>query len=1003
MSTIRSFQSKLQVCFGILFASILAFGMLGYSVLPAGSGGSAAQIAGSAAWLGALALSAGMFWWANRVLAAVAPALDSIAECVQHIGTGEVPPKLAGKFPGVFDNLKNNLNSSIDNLSGLAEVNKVLQRMAANDHTVKVAGNYRGIFGEVSAATNQALDRVKAATLACVNVAKGDYKDNLEAFKKVGRRSENDELLPSFVGMMEAIDALVLDAQKLSEAAVKGDLSKRADASKHRGEYRKVVEGLNATLEAIVQPLTTAGRCVDQISKGEIPDRILTEASGEYDTLRNSLNACVDGLAGLVEVNKVLQRMALNDHTVRVTGNYRGIFGEVATATNLSLDRVQAATRACVNVAKGDYQDTLAAFKKVGRRSENDELLPSFIVMMEAIDALVLDARKLSEAAVKGDLSQRADAGKHRGEYRKVVEGLNATLEAVVQPLTTASRYVDQISKGEIPVRILAEAAGEYNTLRNSLNACVDGLAGLVEVNKILQRMAVNDHTVRVTGTYRGIFGEVAAATNLSLDRVKAATRACVNVAKGDYKENLQAFKKVGRRSENDELLPAFIEMMEAIDALVHDAQVLSAAAVKGELSKRADAGKHRGEFAKVIQGVDDTLDAITVPLSAAAGRLARIASGEIPEKITEAYQGEFNVLKGNINQCINTLNATAHVAGQIAQGDLTVEARAASENDVLGIALVRMVENLRKTVGEVSAAACNVATGSDEMSSTAQQLSQGATEQAAAAQESTAAMEEMVASVQQNADNARQTDKIASKAAEDARSSGEAVARTASAMKQVAEKISIIEEISRKTDLLALNAAVEAARAGEHGKGFAVVASEVRKLAERSQTAAAEISRLTADGVHLAEGAGQLLTKLVPDIQKTAELVREIAAASAEQSTGATQVNRGIQQLDQVIQQNSAASEEMASTAEELSSQAEVMQTSIAFFKTGDTRAAATPHARRNLPVRQSGARSAGARSTAAGLSKMQHAIQGGASIELDNNNGGADLHDREFTAYEV
>jgi methyl-accepting chemotaxis protein len=291
-------------------------------------------------------------------------------------------------------------------------------------------------------------------------------------------------------------------------------------------------------------------------------------------------------------------------------------------------------------------------------------------------------------------------------------------------------------------------------------------------------------------------------------------------------------------------------------------------------------------------------------------------------------------------------------------------------------------------------------------MTSTAQQLSQGATEQAAAAEESTSSMEEMSSSIQQNADNARQTDKIASKAAEDARSSGNAVVRTVSAMKQVAEKISIIEEIARKTDLLALNAAVEAARAGEHGKGFAVVASEVRKLAERSQTAAAEISRLSIDGVQIAEGAGQLLTKLVPDIQKTAELVREIAAASAEQSTGATQVNKAIQQLDQVIQQNSAASEEMASTAEELSSQAEVLQSTIAFFKTGEAQRVREPQSRRRAPARPvaSSSRSAGPRSTSVALSQMQRAIQGeGTSIELDTNNGGADARDRDFTAREA
>jgi methyl-accepting chemotaxis protein len=284
-----------------------------------------------------------------------------------------------------------------------------------------------------------------------------------------------------------------------------------------------------------------------------------------------------------------------------------------------------------------------------------------------------------------------------------------------------------------------------------------------------------------------------------------------------------------------------------------------------------------------------------------------------------------------------------AEIARKISHGDVTAVFADGKNETGIYSAMTTMAEKLRQVVVDVKNAADNVASGSRQLSEGTAQMSQGTTQQAASAEEASSSIEEMNATIRQNADNAAQTEKIALKSAADAQESGKAVSEAVGAMKDIAARISIIGEIARQTNLLALNAAIEAARAGEHGKGFAVVAAEVRKLAERSQTAAAEISELSASSVDVAERAGQLLSKLVPDIQKTAELVQEISAASKEQTSGADQINASIQQLNHVIQQNAGAAEEMSSTAEELASQAGQLQSAVAFFKVNDADAQAS------------------------------------------------------------
>jgi methyl-accepting chemotaxis protein len=310
------------------------------------------------------------------------------------------------------------------------------------------------------------------------------------------------------------------------------------------------------------------------------------------------------------------------------------------------------------------------------------------------------------------------------------------------------------------------------------------------------------------------------------------------------------------------------------------------------------------------------------------------VALGDLDKTITLRSNDEISDLIASFNVMTRNLRGIAEKAGEIAQGDLTVEIQPLSDRDKLGIALETMINRLRGVVAEALSAAEQVAAGSQQLSATAEQMAQGATEQAAAAEEASSSMEEMVSIIRQSADNASETERIAGQSAADADQSGQAVGKAVHAMKTIAEKITIVQEISRQTDLLALNAAIEAARAGEHGKGFAVVASEVRKLAERSQAAASEIMVLSSQTVDLSGEAGRMLTKLVPDIRRTADLVEEISAAAREQSVGAEQINTAIRQLDQVTQQNSAASEEMSATSEELSAQAQQLEGAMAFFQ---------------------------------------------------------------------
>ncbi|WP_186453979.1 nitrate- and nitrite sensing domain-containing protein [Denitratisoma sp. DHT3] len=604
-------------------------------------------------------------------------------------------------------------------------------------------------------------------------------------------------LLRRLIGILTSQENYLAQFRIVATEAQNAALDRLLDsqASRDTAAMRKQILEKSAEGNFGIQPAAWFATITEKIDAMKaMEDAIAADITTRTDALQHSAR----------------QGLFLSIFSSLLVGALTAVFVLLLTRT---LRAVQGATENAHRIATGDLGKT----PTVTREDEIGKLEQAVADIHFRISALIEDTRNLEEAAIHGQLTQRADASRHQGDYRKIVQGFNDTLDAVIGPLNVAADYVDRIASGNIPPRITDTYNGDFNTIKNNLNQAID-----------------------------------------------------------------------------------------AVNALVADANTLSAAAVAGKLETRADASRHQGDYRKIVAGVNDTLDAVIGPINDVQRVMGAMEQGDMTQTITRAYQGDFDTLKLAINNTIAKLS---------------------------------------DTISQINTAADALNNAAGQVSATAQSLSQSSSEQAASVEETTASVEQMTASINQNTENAKITDDMASKSAVEAQEGGEAVKETVEAMKQIAGKIGIIDDIAYQTNLLALNAAIEAARAGEHGKGFAVVAAEVRKLAERSQVAAQEIGELAGSSVKMAEKAGTLLDEMVPSIKKTSDLVQEIASASQEQSSGVGQINGAMGQLNKATQQNASASEELAATAEEMGGQASQLQQLMGFFsvdgKTGGTAAA--------------------------------------------------------------
>ncbi len=844
----------------------------------------------------------------------------------------------------------------------ILELTRASEAIAAGDTDVTVSTvQMDNEIGQLSRSFTRMIEGVRAAADAAQQLAKGNLSISITP------RSDKDVLSHSMITLRDSVQALVDDARYLENEATHGRLDSRADATRHQGEYRSVIEGINATLDSIVGNLEAIptpiqfmdrdlriqyinktgadllGHTKQQLAGVRCADVWQTESCGTGNcpchraATSNSVvltdNTCT---VGGKRMDIYCAGAPLRNQKGEVVGSFEFVTDQTEIRSAMrkaeKVSRYQAVevgkvVNSLTQIAHGDLDISLQV---ADGDADTAEARANFVTIAAAIQEttsaigqLVTDAAMLADAGVNGKLQTRADASKHQGQYRQVIEGFNATLDAVIEPLRIAADLIETVAYGRDFTDITAQMRGDYAAIKENGNAMRETLYGvlgaLLQMGEAAERGDL-DHRID-SSQFRGRWVDIIESMNKAYATVAEPFQRLIDhadhLSQGiipptitrDYKGQLLRAKE------------AYNTLFQTIRTLVEDATALAEAGVKGQLETRADASKHKGDFRKIVEGVNATLDAVVQPIQELQAVLERVAARDLTARVQGSYQGDFDAIKTATN---------------------------------------RAIENLDEGLQQVAIGADQVASASVEISTGSQTLSQSASEQASSLEEISSSLQEMSSMTRQNAANAREATSLAESARHAAERGMESMTRMSEAMNrikassdQTARIVKTIDEIAFQTNLLALNAAVEAARAGDAGKGFAVVAEEVRNLAMRSAEAAKNTANLIEESVNNADDGVAINAEVLQHLQeintqahKVSEVMAEIAAASEQQTMGIDQVNGAVSQMDQLTQQNAANSEESASAAEELSSQAEEMRSMVAGFALSRSTGARPAHA---------------------------------------------------------
>ena len=730
--------------------------------------------------------------------------------------------------------------------------------LADGDVNVNVNIESDDEIGQLAYAFQKMIEHIREQTNAAQKIAAGDLS------VEIVPKSDKDILSVSLLNVIQELGKLSSETGMLTEAALEGELSVRGNADAFSGGYKDIINGVNAVMNALIEPLRMSAVYIEKISAGEIPTRITDEYHGDFNEIKINLNNCIDVMNGLIE-----------------------------------------------------------------------------------------ETSKITLAVKQGQLDLRGNVSELSGSWGELISGVNNLIDAFVSPINIMAEYMEEIGAGEIPPAISDVYYGDFNEIKNSINSCIRGLDALNEGKDILKLMSVNDYSMQVEGSSLGIYAEIANSINDVSDRIRNTIRIMNNIASGDLSD-IGSLKAIGKRSENDTLMPSMITMIETIQTLIDEAALLTNAAIEGKLDTKSDSKGFNGAWKNLVDGMNSIIEEVAKPLKEVTGVLNDMATGNLHVSVNGSYYGDFDILKQAINflaiRLGDVISEITNILSQIADGNLAIENVQQFKGDYADItnSLNTIIESLNSVMGDINEAAEQVSSGSRQVSDGSQALSQGSTEQASSIQELTASIIEIASQTKQNAVSANQASELASNAKQYAEKGNDQMKEMLNSMNEISESssniakiIKVIDDIAFQTNILALNAAVEAARAGQHGKGFAVVAEEVRNLAARSAEAAKDTTGLIEGSINkvqagtiIANDTATALNEIVGEIEKSAALVGEIAIASNEQASGIAQINKGIEQVSLVVQNNSATAEQSAAASEELSSQAELLKEMVGKFK---------------------------------------------------------------------